>query len=133
MKNALALVALLALAAVPALAEEGAVPQATLVSLGLGDLEDVSDAQGMQVRGHASFSFRIRGTSFAAVGLYNYDTSGQSVWTRVDNVDVQGTTTGTHHETASHGFSFGDSLTGLTFSSSFSVNVGGLGTLSFNP
>lgn len=133
MKNALALVVLLALVAVPALAEEGAVPQATLVSLGLGDLQRVSDAQGMQVRGQASFSFRIRGTSFASVGLYNYDTLGQTVWTSADTVDVQGTATGTHTESASHGFSLSDSLAGSTFSSSFSLNVGGFGTLSFNP
>ncbi len=52
MKYALALTALLtALCAAPALAADTYVPQSTLSSLGLGEMEVVSDEVGMEVRG----------------------------------------------------------------------------------
>lgn len=46
----------LALSAVPALADNGAVPQSTLQSVGLGQMQVLSDAEGMQIRGMSSFA-----------------------------------------------------------------------------
>ena len=60
MKSALAMVVVMLLFAAPAFAGDGNVSQGTLSSLGLGDMQVVSDAEGMQVRGagsNASFSF----------------------------------------------------------------------------
>ena len=52
---ALAVAVIVALSAIPAFAEDGDVPQATLSELGFGGAEVVSDAEGMQVRGLSSF------------------------------------------------------------------------------
>jgi len=95
MKNALALLVLLALVAVPAFAEDGAVPRATLVSLGLGDLQRISDAQGMQVRGQASFFSRVRGTTVIFGQLYEPATTTYHTFSATSTFAGQSTTTGT--------------------------------------
>jgi len=51
MRNVLALGVVLVLFAAPAFAGDGNVPQGTLSALGLVDMQVVSDALGMQVRG----------------------------------------------------------------------------------
>jgi len=74
MKSALALVVVMVLFAVPAFA--GDVPQEALSALGLGGMQVVSDAEGMQVRGMSSRAF---GSSFSfASGFlsYEYDDGG---------------------------------------------------------
>ena len=53
---------LLCLLAAPALAGDGNVPESTLRSLGLGDMEVVSDAAGMEVRGTGGCA-RVMGIS----------------------------------------------------------------------
>ena len=65
MKFALALAAVLALVASPALAGDGNVSPSTLKSLGLGGMKVVSDTEGMKVRGMSS-NAATGGTSFAA-------------------------------------------------------------------
>ena len=70
MKSALGLVVLLALVAVPALAEEGNVPQATLSSLGLGGMQVMSDTDGMQVRGLSS---NAQATSLSLFSAFLFD------------------------------------------------------------
>lgn len=72
MRSALAmgLALLLVLVAVPAWAGDGNVPQATLASLGLGDMQTVSDAAGMQVRGMSS---NARAASFGLVSAFLFD------------------------------------------------------------
>lgn len=54
--------ALVALVAAPAVAGDGQVPPSTLRALGLGGMQIVPDAQGMQVRGKLAF-VSVRGTS----------------------------------------------------------------------
>jgi hypothetical protein len=56
-------VVLVALVAVPAVAGDGQVPPSTLRALGLGGMQVVPDAQGMQVRGKLAF-VSVRGSSF---------------------------------------------------------------------
>ena len=71
MKSALALAVVMVLFAAPAFAGDGNVSQGTLSSLGLGDMQVVSDAEGMQVRGMSSFAFA---SSFSFVsGFMSYD------------------------------------------------------------
>ncbi len=66
MKSLLMLLAVVAaLTATPAVADDGRVPGATLRSLGLGSMQVVSDAQGMQVRGRQSAFVAVNGTSLA--------------------------------------------------------------------
>ena len=54
MKSALAMAVVMVLCAAPAFAGDGNVPQGALSSLGLGDMQVLSDAEGMQVRGMSS-------------------------------------------------------------------------------
>ena len=66
MKSALALVVVMVLFAAPAFAGDGNVPQEALSALGLGGMQVVSDAEGMQVRGmssstHGSYLFVFSG------------------------------------------------------------------------
>ena len=59
MKNVLSVVvaALVVLGAIPALAADGNVPGATLSALGLSGMQEVSDAEGMQVRGMSAKTY----------------------------------------------------------------------------
>jgi hypothetical protein len=66
MKSALALAVVLVLFAAPALAGDGNVSQGTLSSLGLGDMQTVSDAEGMQVRGMSSSAWATGSSVFSA-------------------------------------------------------------------
>jgi len=91
MKNVVALAVLLALVAVPAFAEE--VPQATLSALGLGDMQVVSDAQGMQVRGMSSSFGMVKGTSLIFAQLMTPDTKNFVVGSSVNEVDANAETT----------------------------------------
>lgn len=132
MKNALALLALLALVPVPAFAEEGAVPRATLVSLGLSDLQTISDAQGMQVRGQATYFSRVRGTTVVVGQLYDPST---------DTAYPFGPLTATVDETRTiagvHGFSHSVTIPGSwsvsnlpAFSGTIGGTAWGFGTIS---
>ncbi|MGD9854987.1 MAG: hypothetical protein AB7U20_08550 [Planctomycetaceae bacterium] len=63
MKNAIAGIALLLVAgAAPVNAEDGRIADATLAAIGLGDMQVVSDAEGMNVRGMSSSAMSM-GTS----------------------------------------------------------------------
>ena len=75
MKNAIfALVAVLAVViAAPALAEDGNISQTTLSSLGLGDLQQMSDAEGTQVRGKFNGNGGVIGTSLISFQLLTPD------------------------------------------------------------
>ena len=75
MKNAtFSLVAILAVViAAPALAEDGNVSQTTLSSLGLGDLQQMSDAEGTQVRGKFNGNGGVIGTSLISFQLLTPD------------------------------------------------------------
>ena len=70
MKSALALVVVMVLFAAPAFAGDGNVPQEALSALGLGGMQVVSDAEGMQVRGMSSNTFSGGGS--IAVGQLFY-------------------------------------------------------------
>ncbi len=110
MKNVVALAVLLALVAAPALA--GEVPQATLSSLGLGDMQVVSDAQGMQVRGMASSFGMVKGTSLIFGQLLTPDTKNFVVGSSVNEVDgnAESTAVGVMLLEKEHGVELGLSL-----------------------
>ncbi len=93
MKNVLAVVVLLALVAVPTFGEEGTIPRATLRSLGLGDMQTMSDAQGMQVRGQSSAFGIVKGTSLVFGQLLTPDTKNFVVGSSVNEVDANAETT----------------------------------------
>ena len=88
MRNALVLVVVVLLAA-PALAGDGDVPQGTLSSLGLGDMQSVSDAEGMQVRGRYSWFASVKATSLIFGQLLTPDTKNFEVASSVNEVDAE--------------------------------------------
>ncbi|MDA7977743.1 MAG: hypothetical protein MPJ50_03100 [Pirellulales bacterium] len=73
MRNALVVcLALFAfLGAAPAFAEDGGVSRAQLTSLGLGNIQPVSDDEGLKVRGRASFA-STDGNSVAFVNIFPF-------------------------------------------------------------
>ena len=93
MRNVLALVVLLTLVAAPAFAADGNVPAATLASLGLGDMQTVSDADGMQVRGMQSAFGMVKGTSLIFGQLLTPDTKNLVSFSSVNEVDGNAETT----------------------------------------
>ena len=73
-KIVFALVAILAVViSAPTLAEDGQVPKTTLISLRLEDLQQMSDAEGSQVRGQFSPSGSMIGTSLIFFQLLTPD------------------------------------------------------------
>lgn len=72
MKNVLCLVvaALVVLGATSAFAGDGTVPRATLSALGLGGMQVVSDAEGMQVRGTSA---SVQATSLSIFSAVLFD------------------------------------------------------------
>ena len=72
MKNVFSVVvaALVVLGAIPALAADGNVPGATLSALGLSGMQEVSDAEGMQVRGMSS---SVQASSLSLFNAVLYD------------------------------------------------------------
>ena len=84
MKNALALVvAVVVLVAMPALAEDGNVPQATLSALGLSGMHVVSDSEGMGVRGMSSTA-QATSLSYVSVNLFDPATGASLSFVSVD-------------------------------------------------
>ena len=87
MKNAIfALVAVLAVVvATPALAENGNVSKTTLKTVGLNDLQQMTDAEGNQVRGKLNGNGGVKGTSLISFQLLTPDSqnfiNGSSVST----------------------------------------------------
>jgi hypothetical protein len=75
MKNVLLVLAVLVVCAVPTFAEE--VPDAMLSALGLGGMQVVSDAEGMQVRGMSSAS---QGDVLSQFNLRLFDPSTGGNW-----------------------------------------------------
>lgn len=75
--------ALVALVAVPAFAEDGHISAAKLRSVGLGDLQAISDADGMQIRGLSS-NAASGGTSMIAGQLVFNDANGSQLVTGSD-------------------------------------------------
>ncbi len=74
MKRAVAAIAVLLIAGVvPAVAEEGRVSETTLSALGLGGMNVISDAQGMEVRGMSSSAMSM-GTSLVFGQLIDPET-----------------------------------------------------------
>jgi hypothetical protein len=93
MRSVLALGVVLLLFAAPAFAGDGNVPQGTLSSLGLGGMQVVSDAQGMQVRGLASSFGSVTGTSLIFGQLLTPDTKNFVIGSSVNEVDANAETT----------------------------------------
>ena len=85
--KSLVLVALLALVAAPTLAADGNVPANTLKTLGLADLQPVSDTEGMQVRGMSSAFGMVKGTSLVAGQLLTSDTKNFVSFSSINEVD----------------------------------------------
>ena len=79
MKNILCLVvaALMVLGAIPAFAADGNVPEATLSALGLGGMQQVSDAEGMQVRG---MSASVQASSLSLFSVVLFDPFSNAQW-----------------------------------------------------
>ncbi|HEX5103138.1 MAG TPA: hypothetical protein VFV87_04975 [Pirellulaceae bacterium] len=75
--------ALLALASVPALADDGQISKTALRSLGLGGMQVLSDADGMQIRGLSS-NAASGGTSMIAGQLVFNDANGSQLVTGSD-------------------------------------------------
>jgi hypothetical protein len=74
MKNAIAgLCVLFVTAAVPVFAEDGQVADSTLSALGLGGMQTISDAEGMEVRGMSSSALTM-GTSLIFGQIIDPDT-----------------------------------------------------------
>ncbi len=123
MKCLLSLVVLCALAG-PALAGDGNVPGATLSAYGLGALQQVSDADGMQVRGMLVVD--VKGTSLIFGQLLTPDTKNFVVGSSVNEVDASGSSGGDPLAIKAHEVSLG-----------LFMNVGGytgvIGTLSVGP
>ena len=84
--RSVALVALLMLIAAPVFAADGNVSASTLNSLGLGGMQTVSDAQGMQVRG-AQLLGVVKGTSLIFGQLLTPDTKNFVSFSSVNEVD----------------------------------------------
>jgi hypothetical protein len=84
---------LVALVAAPAVADDGRVSQPALRAVGLGGMQVVSDAQGMQVRGRQSAFVAVRGTSLIFGQLLTADTKNFVVGSSVNEVDATGETT----------------------------------------
>ena len=79
MKSILAMMILVAtMVAAPVMAEEGNLSDATLSSLGLGSLQVLSDANGMEVRGMSSSS-QASSLSFASFLIFDPNTGAS--WT----------------------------------------------------
>ena len=93
MRSALALVVVLVLFATPAFAADGQVPQGTLASLGLGDMQTVSDAEGTQVRGKFSWFGMVKGTSLIFGQLLDPNTKEFVVGSSVNEVDANAEST----------------------------------------
>lgn len=139
MKIGLTLVALLAamLVGTPAFAEDGRVPQETLSSLGLGDLEVMSDVEGTEVRGRFSAAGMVKGTSLIVFQLLTPDTKNFVTGSSVNEVDgnVESTAFGTMTLTKNH-LVFVDNVTlsveidpGYSFLGIVNGNVGGIGSI----
>lgn len=80
MRSVVAALVVLLVVAAPAFAGEGNVPQATLSSLGLGGMQVLSDAQGMQVRGMSS-SANGSGLLLLSGSLFDPETGSNSLGT----------------------------------------------------
>ena len=93
MRPALALALVAVLCAAPALAGDGNVSQATLSTLGLGGMQEISDAEGMQVRGMASSFGSVKGTSLILGRLLTPDTKNTVVGNSTNEVDANAETT----------------------------------------
>ncbi len=94
MKSARVLVAVFAcLIAAPAMADDGQVPATTLEAIGLSQLQVVSDAEGMTVRGMSSGFVAVRGTSLIFGQLLTPDTKNFVVASSINEVDAIGETT----------------------------------------
>ena len=137
--------ALVALSAAPAVADDGQVPQSTLRAMGLGRMQVVSDAQGMQVRGRQSASVSVRGTSLIFGQLLTPDTKNFVVGSSVNEVDASGLAGGDPTATKDHAVALFLNLV-VTFpttpATTFTGNIGtstnpafasGVGTVTVTP
>jgi hypothetical protein len=125
---------LVALVAVPAVADDRQVDQPTLRALGLGGMQVATDAQGMQVRGRSSAFVAVRGTSLIFGQLLTADTKNFVVGSSVNEVDAVGETTniGILTATKDHQVVLFLNLA-VTFpdGSSFTGNIGGFESPAF--
>lgn len=94
MRNILVLCGAL-LATVPSFADEGHITQDTLARLGLSDMQTISDADGMEIRGRASGFSMVIGTSSIIGQLISPDTKNfvfgsdiNSVHANVENTNA---------------------------------------------
>jgi hypothetical protein len=133
MKIGLTLVALLVLAA-PALADDGRIPQNALSRMGLGGMQVVSDAHGMQVRGLSS-NAASGGTSLIVGQLVFNDASGTQFVTGSDfntsrgtaeNAGLNATSTASHSQGSGLILTLGPivNLAGLQFDGALTGQAG---------
>ena len=138
MKNALSLVlaAVVVLGAIPAFAGDGNVPQATLSALGLGGMQAVSDAEGMQVRGMSSNALATSLSVFNAV-LFDPFSGGNFTFASADfsrgtdeNAGFNATSSATVTSAAANSAFSATIVTGLdTWTATVSIiNVSGAAT-----
>ena len=127
---------LVLLCASSVLAADGNVPASTLAALGLGGIERVSDAEGMQVRGQATGFVSVRGTSVIFGQLLDPATNSVAMFSSVSTAQgsISGATpltiTKTHSVTAT-GWSMVIISSG--FSGVISGTVSGTGTVTAGP
>ncbi len=129
MKTAIAAFAvLLVVGATPAFAEDGQVADSTLAAIGLGDMQVVSDAEGMNVRGMSSSAMSM-GTSLIFGQLIDPATKSFVVGSDVNTAGSTATNGGKNIVSqASHfqGSSLGLQLDVSTLTSNFSGILGGV-------
>ncbi len=129
MKNAIAGIALLlVVGATPVFAEDGQVADSTLAAIGLGDMQVVSDAEGMNVRGMSSSAMSM-GTSLIFGQLLDPATKSFVVGSDVNVAGSTATNGGKNIVSqASHiqGSSLGLQLNVTTLTSNFSGILGGV-------
>jgi hypothetical protein len=126
----------LALGAVPAFAEEGAVSESSLRALGLGGMQAVSDEAGMEVRGRSSAFGIVKGTSLIFGQLLTPDTKNFVVGSSVNEVDgnVESTAVGLMTIAKIHTVTLDLDLAvlfpdGSTYAGSISGIAGGAGSI----
>ena len=130
MKSALALIVVMLLATAPAFAGDGNIPQETLSSLGLSDMQTVSDAEAMQVRGKTSWFGMVKGTSLVFGQLMTDNTKNFIVGSSVNEVDGNGESTQADAKliiAKTHGVELNLHLDVEGFEGSISGTAGGIG------
>ena len=120
------------MAAAPAAAEDGQISQSTLSAIGLSGMQTVSDSEGMQVRGQASFGFSS-GRSVVFGQLVDPVTGSTVIVSDTNgaaggSAHLFGPSLGGHAQGSSAGAGLSTSIFGIpVFNGGFSAGAGGFG------